>query len=172
MNRVLVKLRTNRCFGGGGRIKRIARRNVWKSKRRPSDAEHSMSDRGGSRFRVSQGRNSRTNHSPSGGSIQSHKWMHDPVNNNIFIKIITNRLEVELNVKYSVPERCMDGITSLAGSGVAFAYQFIEALSDGGVNSGIPRQMATQLAAQTVLGEAFNFVLADLVISLIYHFFR
>ena len=51
-----------------------------------------------------------------------------------------------------VPERCMDGITALAGSGVAFAYQFIEALSDGGVYSGLPRELATKLAAQTVLG--------------------
>lgn len=55
-----------------------------------------------------------------------------------------------------VPERCMDGITALAGSGVAFVYQFIEALADGGVNAGIPRVLATKLAAQTVLGKLSN----------------
>ena len=58
-----------------------------------------------------------------------------------------------------VPEQCMDGITALAGSGVAFAYQFIEALSDGGVHSGLPRDLATKLAAQTVLGKFVWFLM-------------
>ena len=47
----------------------------------------------------------------------------------------------------------MDGACGVAGSGVALVYQFIEALSDGGVHSGLPRALATKLAAQTVLGE-------------------
>jgi len=53
-----------------------------------------------------------------------------------------------------VPESYMDGITAVAGSGIAFVYQFVEALSDGGVHAGLPRKLSNQIAAQTVLGGA------------------
>lgn len=53
-----------------------------------------------------------------------------------------------------VDEKHMDAVTGLSGSGPAFLYIILEALAEAGVNVGLPRDVATQLAAQTAYGAA------------------
>ena len=67
---------------------------------------------------------------------------------------LVKRLLSAVGVAYEVKERLIDAVTGLSGSGPAYGYMIIEALSDGGVAAGLPRELSTQLAAQTMLGAA------------------
>ncbi len=67
---------------------------------------------------------------------------------------LAQRLLATLGVAIAVDEPLLDAVTGLSGSGPAYGFQMIEALSDGGVRMGLPRAIATQLAAQTMLGAA------------------
>jgi pyrroline-5-carboxylate reductase len=53
-----------------------------------------------------------------------------------------------------VDEKHMDAITALSGSGPAFAFVILESLAEAGVKVGLPRDLATTLAAQTMFGAA------------------
>lgn len=68
-------------------------------------------------------------------------------------QLVRQMLEA-VGIAFQVEERLLDAVTGLSGSGPAFVYLMIEALSDGGVRMGLPRAISTALAAQTLRGAA------------------
>lgn len=71
-------------------------------------------------------------------------------------------LMTSVGLAVQVQDEQLHAVTGVSGSGPAYAYLVIEALSDGGVAMGLSRDVATQLAAQTLLGAAKMVLETDL----------
>lgn len=71
------------------------------------------------------------------------------------------RLLAHVGIVARVPEHLLDAVTGLSGSGPAYVFLVVEALTEAGVLNGLPRDLAERLVAQTVLGAAELLVASD-----------
>ncbi len=65
---------------------------------------------------------------------------------------LANRIFSSMGRTVTVDEKHMDTITGLSASGPAYVYTIIESLAEAGVKLGLPRELSTELSAQTLLG--------------------
>jgi pyrroline-5-carboxylate reductase len=68
-------------------------------------------------------------------------------------KLVASLLSA-VGVAFEMPEKLLDAVTGLSGSGPAFVYSMIEAMAAGGVAEGMTPELAGELAARTVSGAA------------------
>lgn len=69
-------------------------------------------------------------------------------------RALVQQLLEAVGLAVCVPEAQLDAVTGVSGSGPAYVFLMLEAMADGGVRMGLPREVAMRLAAQTITGAA------------------